>query len=136
MSTNNEKAKMKALQEALKPLTNAAKNSRSWGNWMLNLNKEEKNAKAARNKTAKNKANKKAHQEAKQAEIIAQHKAKYMTPSGLKKIAKDCKWHCQGKSCFAHKAGVCPFIHKGDPGSSKATAIPLSGKRTRKNNRR
>ena len=87
---------------------------------------------AARNQAARERAEKKVAAEAKQAKIIANHKAKFMTPKGLRKIAKECRWHCEGKTCFAHSAGVCPYIHKGDPGSSKATGITLKNTNSKK----
>ncbi len=44
----------------------------------------------------------------------------------LIKIAKKCKWECQGEKCWAHNAKACPFIHKGDPGWDEKSAVPLS----------
>ncbi len=44
----------------------------------------------------------------------------------LIKIAKKCKWECQGEKCWAHNQKACPFIHKGDPGWDEKSAVPLS----------
>lgn len=158
---SNQEAEMRALQEALRRSMAMYNTGESWGNMMLRLNKEqERNAarreaqrrananaaaaraaaarataeaeRAARNRAAREVAEKKAAAEAKRAKIIANHRAKFMTPSGLKQIAKECKWHCEGKTCFAHKAGVCPYIHKGGPGSSKATGITLKNGNAKK----
>lgn len=90
------------------------------------------NERAARNHAARERAEKKAAAEAKQAKIIANHRAKFMTPKGLRKIARECKWHCEGKTCFADKAGVCPYIHKGGPGSSPAKGITLKNANNKK----
>lgn len=51
----------------------------------------------------------------KRQEIIDKCKRDFMKNGTLKKIARKCKWHEQGKTCVCHQAGVCPFIHKGDP---------------------
>lgn len=140
---SNEQAKLNALKEALKQSMNLYRSGKSWGNMVLNSEQEERenqsrkmaqaaSEKAAHNKGAREKANKKAMENAKRAKIIANHTTKFMTPSGLKQIAKECKWHCEGKTCFAHKSGVCPYIHKGGPGSSKATGITLKNSNSKK----
>lgn len=59
----------------------------------------------------------------------------------LKKIAKMCKWQCEGEQCWAHNQKVCPYIHRGEPGwnETKAVKKPKKGgascTRRRKNRR-
>lgn len=90
-------------------------------------------------KKAKELAEKESELEAKKANV-AKKKARHLNKvSGtLKKIAKMCKWQCQGEQCWAHNSKVCPYIHRGEPGwnESKAVKKPKKGgasRRTRKN---
>lgn len=57
----------------------------------------------------------------------------------LQKIAKQCKWHCKGHTCWAHTEGTCPYLHKKKNGSwevSSSSARPPRHPRTRRNNTR
>jgi len=89
-------------------------------------------------KKAKELAEKEADLEAKKANV-AKKKARHVNKATgtLKKIAKMCKWQCQGEQCWAHNQKVCPYIHRGEAGwnESKAVRKPKKGgaNRTRKN---
>ena len=52
--------------------------------------------------------------------MIAANIQKKATVYRGKKIAKACKWHCQGEICWA-EGKSCPFIHKGNKGWNAAT---------------
>lgn len=59
----------------------------------------------------------------------------------LKKIAKMCKWQCEGEQCWAHDKKLCPYIHRGQPGWNESMAVKKPKKggasytRRRKNRR-
>jgi len=52
-------------------------------------------------------------------QMIAANIQKKATVYRGKKIAKPCKWHCQGETCWA-EGKSCPFIHKGNKGWNAA----------------
>lgn len=90
-------------------------------------------------KKAKELADKEKELEAKKANV-AKKKARHVNKASgtLKKIAKMCKWQCQGEQCWAHDQKVCPYIHRGEVGwnETKAVKKPKKGgasRRTRKN---
>lgn len=75
--------------------------------------------------------------EAKKAANLLKKTTKYVTKEGaLKKIAKPCKWECQGEKCWAKEEGACPFLHKGDPGFSKNKPVPKKFVQSLKNKKR
>jgi len=145
-------------------LYNAISRGKRWGNAYYQV-EEEKKAKETsaqrRAREAKEKAAraeyeailKKGEEEAKKAKALAEKeveleakkanvakkKARHLNrvTGTLKKIAKMCKWQCQGEQCWAHDSKVCPYIHRGEPGwnESKAVKKPKKGgaNKTRKN---
>jgi hypothetical protein len=67
---------------------------------------------------------KEAEEEAKKANV-AKKKARHVNKitGELKKIAKMCKWQCQGEQCWAHDQKACPYIHRGEPGWNESMAV-------------
>ena len=115
-----ESAKIQALQEAL------LAQGKSWGDVVYYAEKQvEKNmTNAQRNAKAANTASK--HESMMKAANIEKKKAKFVNRKGqLKKIAKACKWECQGEKCWAHEEKACPYIHKNQKGSNKNHAVTL-----------
>jgi hypothetical protein len=129
-----ESQKLAALQEAL------LAEGHTWGDVMFLSEKEiEKNMTNAQKKATANAANANALK-LRMAANIEKKKAKFMSSRNgeLKKIAKQCKWECQGEVCWAHSAKTCPYIHKNQKGSNKTHAVALKkngGRRTRRNRR-
>jgi len=118
-----ESAKIYALQEAL------LAQGKSWGDVVFyaeeqvkkNMTNAERNAKAANTSSRIETMMKAANVEKK--------KAKFVNRKGqLKKIAKMCKWECQGEKCWAHEEKACPYIHKNQKGSNKNHAVTLKKK--------
>ena len=118
-------AELAALEKAL------AKDKISWGDFEYYrelLGQEKETSAERRAREEKKVANTEAfHKEAN----IQKKKAKFVNKKGvLKKIAKKCKWECQGEKCWAHNAHACPYIHKGEPGWNKTHSVKKGGKRT------
>ncbi len=67
---------------------------------------------------------KQGEEEAKRANL-AKKKARHVNKitGELKKIAKMCKWQCQGEQCWAHDQKSCPYIHRGEEGWNESMAI-------------
>jgi hypothetical protein len=132
MSKIGENAKLLALQEALqfkndpkmRELMEALKyGGKKWGNILY----EEELEQRAR-ETPAERAAREANTSAKFLKLqmegnVARKKARFMTKTGLRHIAKKCKWECQGEKCWAHEAATCPFIHKGEPGWNASAAV-------------
>lgn len=55
---------------------------------------------------------------------VAKKKARHLNKATgtLKKIAKMCKYECNGEECWSHSSGVCPYIHRGQPGWNNTKA--------------
>jgi hypothetical protein len=119
-------------------LARAFTGPRKWGNIWYEFEKAELNAlsaaerekleKARKNKlVAFAKAGEEAVLEKRIAENVESKRRRFTNKKGaLKKIAKMCKWECQGEKCWAHGAKTCPFIHKGEPGWNERSAVPLA----------
>jgi hypothetical protein len=129
-----ESAKTAALEEALSEGLFAER--RSWGNLVFNYDKglDALMTNAERKAKTLKKAN--TNQKLRENANIEKKKAKFVNRNGLlKKIAKQCKWECQGEKCWAHTAKTCPYIHKNQKGSNKNHAVTLKkngGRRTRR----
>jgi hypothetical protein len=126
-----ESAKIHALQEAL------LAQGKSWGDVVYYAEKQvEKNmTNAQRNAKAANTASK--HESMMKAANVEKKKAKFVNRKGqLKKIAKACKWECQGEKCWAHEEKACPYIHKNQKGSNKNHAVTLKKGGSKRSSRR
>jgi hypothetical protein len=55
---------------------------------------------------------------------VAKKKARHVNKftGTLKKIAKMCKYECNGEECWSHSSGVCPYIHRGQSGWNESKA--------------
>ncbi len=161
MAGKNEAAKLAALKMALElqksvdPKLWEHGAAPKWGNILHKAEME-----AREEETSEEKAKREAETAAKReamakAANIQKKGARFLNPRTgvLKRIAKMCKWECQGEKCWAHEGKTCPYIHKGEPGwnESKAVAMPKgagagaagagsgaagSGKRHRRSTRR
>lgn len=146
----NEEAQLVALRNALLRRSVDPKEvewgtAPKWGN-IVYMEEQAKRAKETPAEKAKREAAEAAKNlERRKAANIQKKKAAFMTMKGLRKIAKACKWECQGEKCWAHEAKTCPFIHKGEPGWNEKSAVPKSssaaagsgsGKKGRRSTRR
>jgi hypothetical protein len=85
-----------------------------WGNYSYLYERlmNQKLSSTERERLQKEKANlnlalrKRANMEKKRAKHFNNRKGT------LKRIAKLCKWECQGEKCWAHNSKMCPYIHK------------------------
>lgn len=128
-----------ALQNALN------QGYKRWGNYMYEYDRimeermtpenrkameEKKKTEANEFKQMLNKA-KEEDLEVAKAKNIAQKKKKHFNvkTSTLKRIAKLCKWECQGETCWARNQKMCPYIHKGEPGWNEKHGVKKGGKR-------
>jgi hypothetical protein len=126
-----ESAKIHALQEAL------LAQGKTWGDVVYYAEKQvEKNmTNAQRTARAANTASK--HESMMKAANVEKKKAKFVNRKGqLKKIAKACKWECQGEKCWAHEEKACPYIHKNQKGSNKNHAVTLKKGGSKRSSRR
>lgn len=137
---------LEALEDALR------KGYKRWGNYMYEYErimnermspenrkaKEEKKKKEANEmKALLNKAKAEELETAKVKNVEKKKKKHFNTKTGtLKRIAKKCKWECQGEKCWAHNQKMCPYIHKGEPGWNESHAVKKGGKRNMTRRRR
>ncbi len=124
---------LEALNEALR------KGHKRWGNYQYELDQimEERMSPSEKRKLAesrkKNANNMKARinrakaeeENAAKAANLERKKKKHFNAKTqtLKRIAKMCKWECQGEKCWAHEQKMCPYIHKGEPGWNAEAAL-------------
>jgi hypothetical protein len=132
MSKVSENAKLLALQEALqfkndpkmRELMESLKyGGKKWGNIIYEEELEAKARETPAERTAREEKAAANFLTMRMAGNVSKKKAQFMTKTGLRHIAKKCKWECQGEKCWAHDAHTCPFIHKGEPGWNKNTAV-------------
>jgi hypothetical protein len=103
----------------------------SWGDYEYYSEKLMKNKESSAERKAREAKAAAQNEDFRKKANIQKKQAKFVNKKGvLKKIAKKCKWECQGEKCWAHEAHACPYIHKGDPGSNKTHSVKKGGKRT------
>ena len=117
-----------ALQKSVDPKAWEWGTAPKWGNISYKA-EQEALAKETPAEKAKREAEEAAKREAMEKSAnIQKKKARHVNlrTGQLKKIAKMCKWECQGEKCWAREGSACPFIHKGEAGwnESKAVAKP------------
>ena len=118
-----ESTRIAALQEAL------LAEGRTWGDVMFYGEQELERGKSSGERKAKAAANAQAAEAMRVAANIEKKKAKFVNRKGqLKKIAKMCKWECQGEKCWAHEEKACPYIHKNQKGSNENHAVTMKRK--------
>lgn len=126
-------------------LMQAINRGKKWGNVMYEYEQEkraketsgERRAREAIERADREKmatmikaAEEKEIEKAKQENAIKKKKRHVDKVTGeLKRIAKMCKWQCQGEKCWAHNQKLCPYIHKGEPGWDESMPMPKSGKK-------
>ncbi len=146
---------IKGFDAEEKALWDAISRGKKWGNAWYQVEEEkkaretsaERRAREAKEKKDRNALDalvKKGEEEAKKAKDletkekeleakkanVAKKKARHVNRASgtLKKIAKMCKWQCQGEQCWAHDSKVCPYIHRGEEGwNEKQAKKPKKG---------
>ena len=151
MSKVSENAKLAALQRVLQfkndpkmlEMVESMKyGGRKWGNIIYAEEEEAKSRETPEERAAREAKLSEKFLKIQMEGNIAKKKARFVTKTGLKKIAKACKWECEAGGCWAHTEGACPFIHKGNKGSSESTAVraanagKTSGKKKRTSTQR
>lgn len=140
---------VKGFDAEEKALWNAISRGKKWGNAWYQVEQEKRERETSaerRTREAKEKKDRNAFQalikkseeeakkakelEAKEKELeakkanVAKKKSRHVNKASgtLKKIAKMCKWQCQGEQCWAHNSKVCPYIHRGESGWNESQA--------------
>lgn len=129
---------MTTKAEELDALNAALMAGKKWGNYTYEYENVERKYMSSAERKALNEKKKKSSNNFKsmmlntaKAKNIDRKKKKHFNAKTktLKRIAKTCKWECDGEVCWAHEQKMCPYIHKGEPGWNAKTAVKKGGAR-------